>query len=324
MAATLTQERFTGPEWTFERKLDGIRLMAFKQGDDVRLFSRTRQPRSDCRPSQNAIAELPAHDIILDGELTWESGVSNITCSTSSGSTDATSVGCRSPSGARLLDALPLRAPLHRVRAIDDAEPWERACAEGWEGVIAKRLDSPYEQQAIEALAQDEVRDVAGLRRRRLHRPARRTRRTRRSARRLFRRRRLRVRRQGRNWIRYTECSRTFARASTRWRSRRRRSRGRRGCRVSARIGSSPRSSCTSRSSSGPCTASCDTRGSLAERTGQRGARRRARIMTDSAIRDHASGEGDVSGGRHHQGRARGRTTSASRRSCCHTSPAVR
>jgi ATP-dependent DNA ligase len=32
MAATLTQERFTGPEWTFERKLDGIRLLAFRQG----------------------------------------------------------------------------------------------------------------------------------------------------------------------------------------------------------------------------------------------------------------------------------------------------
>ena len=32
MAATLTQERFTGPEWIFERKLDGIRLLAFKNG----------------------------------------------------------------------------------------------------------------------------------------------------------------------------------------------------------------------------------------------------------------------------------------------------
>jgi bifunctional non-homologous end joining protein LigD len=38
MAATLTQERFTGPEWMFERKLDGIRLLAFKQGEDVILF----------------------------------------------------------------------------------------------------------------------------------------------------------------------------------------------------------------------------------------------------------------------------------------------
>jgi ATP-dependent DNA ligase len=31
MSATLTQERFTGPEWIFERKFDGIRLLAFKQ-----------------------------------------------------------------------------------------------------------------------------------------------------------------------------------------------------------------------------------------------------------------------------------------------------
>ena len=33
MAATLTQERFAGPDWIFERKFDGIRLLAFKQGD---------------------------------------------------------------------------------------------------------------------------------------------------------------------------------------------------------------------------------------------------------------------------------------------------
>jgi ATP-dependent DNA ligase len=30
MAATLTRERFAGPDWIFERKLDGIRLLAFK------------------------------------------------------------------------------------------------------------------------------------------------------------------------------------------------------------------------------------------------------------------------------------------------------
>lgn len=35
MAATLTQKRFTGPEWIFERKFDGIRLLAFKHGTDL-------------------------------------------------------------------------------------------------------------------------------------------------------------------------------------------------------------------------------------------------------------------------------------------------
>src|ERR1700738_1138505 len=71
MAATLTHERFTGPEWTFERKLDGIRLLAFKNGNDVRLLSRHRLPQG--YPSvQRAIADLPVHDVILDGEAAWD------------------------------------------------------------------------------------------------------------------------------------------------------------------------------------------------------------------------------------------------------------
>ncbi len=45
MAATLTQDRFSGPEWLFERKFDGIRLLAYKHGADVQLFSRNRLPQ---------------------------------------------------------------------------------------------------------------------------------------------------------------------------------------------------------------------------------------------------------------------------------------
>src|SRR5215210_7167762 len=70
MAATLTQERFTGPEWIFERKYDGIRLLAFKHGPDVRLFSRNRLPQN-CPGIAQAIASLPVRDAILDGEVTW-------------------------------------------------------------------------------------------------------------------------------------------------------------------------------------------------------------------------------------------------------------
>ena len=71
MAATLTQERFTGPEWTFERKLDGIRLLAFKDARGVRLMSRTRHPQDLPRIAE-AVARLPAREVILDGEVEWD------------------------------------------------------------------------------------------------------------------------------------------------------------------------------------------------------------------------------------------------------------
>src|ERR1043165_1284582 len=70
MAATLTQERFTGPEWSFEQKFDGIRLLAYKKGKQVDLFSRNRLPQNIPIISK-AIAKLPHRELVLDGELTW-------------------------------------------------------------------------------------------------------------------------------------------------------------------------------------------------------------------------------------------------------------
>jgi hypothetical protein len=59
MAATLTYERFAGPEWIFERKIDGIRLLAFKKGEGIQLFSRNRLPQN-VPPVATALALLPA------------------------------------------------------------------------------------------------------------------------------------------------------------------------------------------------------------------------------------------------------------------------
>jgi DNA ligase D-like protein (predicted ligase) len=151
MAATLTQERFSGPEWIFERKLDGIRLLAFKNERGVRLLSRNRLPQNEAYPSVvEAVARLLARELILDGEATgvwgrpgrvayhlfdilWHDG------------RDLTS----QPLEARraLLDELPLRPPLARVLRLEGPRPWERACREGWEGVIAKRRGSVYEHR---------------------------------------------------------------------------------------------------------------------------------------------------------------------------------
>ncbi|HKP83810.1 MAG TPA: hypothetical protein VJT69_17475, partial [Pyrinomonadaceae bacterium] len=73
MAATLTQERFSGPEWIFERKFDGIRLLSYKKGDDVQLFSRNHLPQH-LPAVQRAIEQLPNQELILDGEITWRHG----------------------------------------------------------------------------------------------------------------------------------------------------------------------------------------------------------------------------------------------------------
>src|SRR5215470_12483119 len=75
MAATLTQERFSGPDWLFEQKFDGIRLLAYKRGPDVRLFSRTRHPQH-LPVIAAAIATLPVDEVILDGEMTWDRATS--------------------------------------------------------------------------------------------------------------------------------------------------------------------------------------------------------------------------------------------------------
>ena len=145
MAATLTQERFTGADWIFERKYDGIRLLAFKQGDDVRLYSRNRLPQDLPRVAA-AIAALPVRDAILDGEITWDRQNAYHVF-------DVLWLGGRSLTSLRLeerralLAQLPFTPPLQRVPVLDDDAPWDRACREGWEGVIAKRRDSRYEHR---------------------------------------------------------------------------------------------------------------------------------------------------------------------------------
>ncbi len=145
MAATLTQERFTGPEWIFERKFDGIRLLAFKNGPDVKLYSRNHLPQN-IPALARAIAKLPPDELILDGEITWHGPLNYDVF-------DILWIDGRDvrqlPIEERraLLSTLPLARPLQRVESLDDEKPWERAQKEGWEGVIAKRRGSVYESR---------------------------------------------------------------------------------------------------------------------------------------------------------------------------------
>jgi bifunctional non-homologous end joining protein LigD len=151
MAATLTADRFEGPEWSFERKLDGIRVLAYKRGPRVALWSRNRLPLTDRYPAvAAALAALPVRDAILDGEATGAWG--------RQGGADYHVFDALWLNGERLtpltlderrarLDAVPLAGPVARVRPLRGPAPWDRACRSGWEGVIAKRRDAPYEHR---------------------------------------------------------------------------------------------------------------------------------------------------------------------------------
>lgn len=142
MAATLTQERFTGADWSFEQKLDGIRLLAFKDGAGVRLYSRNRLVQ-ELPAIAAAIARLPVDDAILDGELAWDRSAYHVFDLPWVAGRDLRAEPLETRRAA--LATLPLAPPLWPVATVDDAEPWTRAAAEGWEGVVAKRRGSAYE-----------------------------------------------------------------------------------------------------------------------------------------------------------------------------------
>jgi len=173
MKAKLTDRPFSDPAWVFERKLDGIRAAVRKQGGEVMLTSRTAKPLTDAYPELvEALAAEPADDFLADGEIVAFDG------SRTSFERLQGRMGIHDPRLARLtgipvylylfdlpefdghdLSGLSLRtrkAALRRAFNFHDPirytphrnergeEFFREACAKGWEGLIAKRADSPY------------------------------------------------------------------------------------------------------------------------------------------------------------------------------------
>lgn len=142
MAATLTRDEVSGPDWSFEHKLDGIRLLAFKDGGEVRLYSRNRLLQ-EVPAVAAAIARLPVRDAILDGELAWDRSHFDVFDLPWLDGRDLRELPLEARRAA--LAGVPLAAPLARVEVLEDRDPLARAQREGWEGVVAKRRGSTYE-----------------------------------------------------------------------------------------------------------------------------------------------------------------------------------
>lgn len=171
MLATLSKDVVSGDDWVFEEKYDGIRAIAERRGDRVRLSSRTGQDlTAGFAEVADALRALPDDDLVLDGELVVfdRAGVSRFQLLQRRG-VDArvrpvyVVFDCLRSRGrdlrarpleerrARVLALVPRRSgalmPSRRLRA-----GGERALAtareRGWEGVIAKRRGSRYEAGA--------------------------------------------------------------------------------------------------------------------------------------------------------------------------------
>ncbi len=164
MKAVLTRERFSDPGWIFERKLDGIRCVAIRSTGGVRLLSRNERSLNSRYPEvATALEQEPCERFALDGEIVAFEGSRTSFARLAQRGHRPVAVyyyvfdltwleGCdvralELRTRKRLLRQLvrasaTVRLTTHRNEAGEAI--YAEACRKGWEGVIAKRADSPY------------------------------------------------------------------------------------------------------------------------------------------------------------------------------------
>src|SRR5207248_2085574 len=70
MLTTLTDDRFSDPNWIFERKLDGERVLVFRNGKRVRVLSRNKKLINHTYPELvDEYKKQPNGSFIADGEV---------------------------------------------------------------------------------------------------------------------------------------------------------------------------------------------------------------------------------------------------------------
>jgi DNA ligase D-like protein (predicted ligase) len=165
MKAVLSDEPFSDPGWIFERKLDGIRCLAIRNGGGVSLMSRTARRMNDQFPELvEALERQASEDFIADGEIVaFENGITSFAQLQQRAHRHIAVylyVFDLPRHDGEDLRPLPLRERKARLRKALDfggavrlnphrngehgEELYREACRKGLEGVIAKRADSPY------------------------------------------------------------------------------------------------------------------------------------------------------------------------------------
>lgn len=171
MLATLSKDHPPGAGWVFERKLDGVRMIATRErGGSTRLWSRNQKSMDGSYPEiVEALDAFGPARFVLDGEITAADGTfSSLQARMHLQDPNrARRTGVeveahlfdllvlddidltRLPQSTRhgILDAVvSVQAPLFRSPALvgNPSDLLAEACAEGWEGLIAKRSEAPY------------------------------------------------------------------------------------------------------------------------------------------------------------------------------------
>ncbi|MGP4020168.1 non-homologous end-joining DNA ligase [Saccharopolyspora sp. 5N708] len=171
--ATLTHQRFSDPGWIFERKLDGVRVIAGCDANSPVLWSRNEKRVDAAYPEiVDALTAQGTRRFVIDGEMVAFEGDQtsfarlqkriHLTDPRAArrtgvpvyyyvfdliafGGVDLTRLALRTRK--RLLREFfeftdPLRFSEHRAGTGE--EFFREACRRGWEGLIAKRADRPY------------------------------------------------------------------------------------------------------------------------------------------------------------------------------------
>lgn len=173
MLATLTKNYFSHESWIYERKLDGVRCLLFKNKNRSFLKSRNDKKLDATYPElMQAAQHLKVDQVILDGEIvTFKDAISSF-------EKLQPRIGVKNPSPALMkkvkiyfyvfdilyldgydLTKLPLehrksilkkvisfKGPLRYVihKNTQGERFFKEACAKGWEGIIAKERTSAY------------------------------------------------------------------------------------------------------------------------------------------------------------------------------------
>jgi ATP-dependent DNA ligase len=182
-----------GPNWQYEPKWDGFRCLAFRSGDEVMLQSKSGKSLSRYFPEVVAfLRDLKARMFVLDGEISVpaQDGVSfdHLLLRIHPAASRVKKLAAEHPAIFVVFDLLVdqsgkslVRWPLSRrrlelekfskkyfkreslfispaTRKVSVARRWFQQAGEGLDGVVAKRLDLPY--QSAERTGMQKIKEL--------------------------------------------------------------------------------------------------------------------------------------------------------------------